>query len=156
MSKLSNLNRYEASAEAYPSTTAYTANDQVGSVMEFAGVIDVDYGGGLIESVTVVDASSEGAALRLVLFSASPSNTATQDNAVLTLADSDLDNVIGTVDFAASDYTSFADNAVGSVQCELPFYLEGARDLYGLLMAVGTPTYDDTDDIVVKINVLRE
>ena len=155
-SKLYN-SRWVAEAHAYPSTVAYTAGDLMGTKLTFADVIQADYGGGEITSVTVVDLAKQLTAMDLLLFDELSTGTAwaTGDNAALDVADADALNCIGKISIGTGDYSSLNDNAIATKSTSLPFYVRG-RNLYGLLVTRGTPTFADTDDLTVKISIERD
>ena len=159
-SKLYN-NRWVAEAHAYPSTVAYTAGDLVGTKLTFADVIQADYGGGEITSVTVVDLAKQLKAMDLIVFSedlatgTGATNWSTGDNAALDVADSDALNCVGKISISTGDYASLNDSAIATKSASLPFYVRG-RNLYGLLVTRGTPTFADTDDLTVKISIERD
>ncbi len=156
-------NRWVIAARPHNSTAAYGTADLVGTKMTFEDVIPEDYGGGSIRSVQVLDYSDQMAAVDLILFGDElASNTgagttwATGDNAALDIADSDALNIIGAVSIGTGDYHTFSDNAVAVKQVDIPFYIRG-RNLYGLLVSRGAPTYGgSTDEIVVSIGVERD
>jgi len=140
-----------------PSTGAYSANDLIGTLMEFDNVIQADMGGGLIHHVLVTDMANQTEALKILLFDtelSTGSNWATGDASALTLDDDDVENCIGIVDVDSASFVSAANNAVASVEVHLPFYITG-RKLYGLVQAVGTPTYA-SDDLIVRIGIERD
>lgn len=160
-------NRWLITAHAYnsygtSSGATYAAGDLVGTKMTFEDVIPEDYGGGAIRSVRLIDYNDQMAAMDLLLFGADLSSStggsmwATGDNAALDLADTDLTSLVAAISIGTGDYKSFADNAVAEKEVDIPFYLEGTRKLYGLLVTRGTPAYASTDDLIITIGVERD
>lgn len=130
------------------STSAYAAKDAVGGLMTFANAARVAGGSVRIETVQVVDKDQEMKDLDLVLFDRSI--TAPTDNAVFDPTDAELANVIDVVPITA--WADFNDNAVCSVPVGTAAVLNGT-DLYGVLVARGTPTYTSTSDLIVTVTV---
>ena len=148
---------------ATSSGATYAAGDLVGTKMTFEDVIPEDYGGGSIRSVRLIDYNDQMAAMDLLLFNdditsgtGAGTNWATGDNVALDVADSDLTSLVAAISIGTGDYKSFADNAVAEVEVDIPFYMEGTRKLYGLLVARGTSAFASTDDLIVTIGVERD
>jgi hypothetical protein len=133
------------------STSAYTSGDAIGGLLTFANAARVSGGGGVIQSVTIVDKDQERPPLDLVLFDQTFTNTA--DNAAFDPTDADLANVIGVVSINA--WANFNDNAVGTAAgVNLPYDLTGT-DLFGQLVVRAAPTYTATSDIIVILQVVQ-
>lgn len=117
---------------------AYSANDNVGGLLDLRILKNKT-----LKAIRVTDASDQKADLRLYLLRELPAGTFT-NNAALTLTEANAKLVVGVVDIAAADYTldlgaiSLADVAVTGLA-------ENVQ--YGLLEAIGTPTYAGTDDL---------
>lgn len=138
---------------ATPTITAgaYVANDAVGGLLTFANAARSSGGSIIIEGITIVDEASQAAALELVLFDQTFTNTA--DNAAFDPTDADLANVIGVI--AVSTYYTFTDNSVATrfglgLACKL-----SGTSLFGQLLTRGAPTYVATDDITVILHVTQ-
>jgi hypothetical protein len=133
----------------------YAAKDAIGGIMTFAGATRTSTGGGILESVTIVDKDQELSPMDLVLFSATIAGTVT-DNAAFDPTDADLLNCVGWIPILAGDYADFNDNAV-AVRAGLGIaYTCAATSLFGALVARATPTYTNTSDIVVTLGVIPD
>lgn len=135
------------------SATAYEAKDAIGGLMTFANAARVSGGSIHIEGATIVDEDDQAAAVDLVLFRSSI--TAPTDEAAFDPTDAELLDCIGFIRFAATDYSRFNDNSVAHKDCALTSTLSGTS-LYGVLMAVGTPTYASTSSIHVTLSIVQD
>ena len=135
---------------------AYTAGDAVGGLLTFADAVRTNGGGGIVSKVVIIDDAAQLAPLDLVLFN--QTFTATADNAAFDPTDADLQNCIGYIDIAATDYANFNDNAVAAKSAGLrmpyPIILSGTS-LFGQLVVRGAPTYAATDDLTIKLTIER-
>jgi hypothetical protein len=149
------------SNEIAPSTTIYADLDVIGTLLTFTDVIPADMGGGEIVDAAIIDTSSVSAPLELLLFSSAPSSatkTATGDNATLILADTDAPKVCASITFSTGgNQHVLADNVLHFADTDLPksFYATG-RNLYGLLLSRGTPTYSCGQIMAAKLIVKRD
>jgi len=144
------------------STVAYTAGDLIGTKMTYDDVVPNDYGGGSIKSVTILDFNKQDKALDLLFFAedlasgtGAGTNWATGDNAALDVASSDLVNCIGVVSIGTGDYSAFNDNGVATVETDIPFYVRG-KNLYGLMVARGTPAFESASCLYTRIGIERD
>ena len=145
------------SASVSPSATAYAAGDLVGGLITFEDVIEADYGGGLIVHSSIVDLAKQSAALKLMLFNGSLSTgtgTTLTDNEAADIGDSDIkDKYIGHLTFTTGEYVVLSDNSAATNAEQISFYLPSGRDLYGVLVTQGTPTYTSGEVITVKLGI---
>lgn len=145
------------SASFSPSTVAYDAGDLVGSLLTFEDVIEADYGGGLIVHASIVDLAKQSAALKLLLFNASISTgtgTTLTDGSAADIGDSDIkDKYIGHLTFTTGEYVLLNDSSAATNAEQIAFYLPTGRDLYGVLVTQGTPTYTSGEVITVKLGI---
>lgn len=126
------------------STSAYTAKDALGALLEFQNINRASGRSVFIQSVTLVDRDQERVAIDLVLFKASI--TAPTDNAIFDPTDSELADCVGVIPFTAGSWYDFNDNSVASVNVGLEVAVTGTS-LYGVLVLRGAPTYTATTDI---------
>lgn len=124
-------------AEAYvavPGITAasFSANDFVGAPFQLTGVQT-----GELESLAVVDAAKQKAALSLLIFNAEPAGVYA-DNAAEGISLADMQKCIGKILIAGADYTDYA-NASVAIKAGIAQVLKG--DLWAVLITTGTPTY---------------
>jgi hypothetical protein len=136
----------------------YAAGDAIGGKLTFANAVRAAGRGGTIVKVVVVDDDKELAPVDLVLFDRDFGATA--DNAPFDPTDADMENCMGYIDVAATDYGSFNDNSVAAKASGLrmPFdysLAAGVTSLFGQLVVRGTPTYTAVGDLTIKIGVQR-
>jgi hypothetical protein len=149
---------FEVSITPTITAGAYTAGDALGGRLEFVGVVRTAGGGGTIEKVVIIDNAVQSAPIDLVLFN--QTFTPTADNAAFDPSDADLQNCIGYVSVANTDYAEFNDNAVAS-KCsglQMPFeyvLAAGGSSLFGQLVIRVGDTYAAVNDITIKITVRR-
>lgn len=143
------INKYTVSV--VPDTNIYADNDLVGGKLTMLLPKS-----GIIETVVLLDQANQSAALDLVLFSADPAGTTFTNNASLDINDTDALKIIGVIRFAASDYGSFADNAVATLR-GVGFAYVSEGPLYGAFLSNGaTPTYVATTDLQLTIYVIPD
>jgi len=137
----------------------YAAGDALGGRLDFAGVIRAAGArAGVITKVVITDDDQELAPIDIVFFN--QAFTATANNAPFDPSDADLQNCIGFVDIAVTDYADFVDNSVAAkssgLRMPFPFVLApGSTTLCAQMVVRATPTYTATDDLTVKITVER-
>ena len=120
----------------------YASGEGMGGKLTLSNAIRVAAGSGLLQSITIHDLSNQKGALDVIIFNADPSGTTFTNNAALDVADADLIKIIGYVSIYASDYISFADNAVATKSgLAMPVDIAAGRDLYACVVSRGTPTY---------------
>lgn len=137
---------------------AYVADDALGGRMEFGAVASVNGGKGAITKVVIVDDADQAAPVDIVFFDRP--FAATADNAPFDPTDADLQNCLGWIDIANTDYSSFTDNAVAAkssgLRMPFPFVCAAGRmTLFAQMVVRGAPTYVAIDDLTVKITVER-
>lgn len=133
----------------------YAAGDAVGGKLTFTGVSRKSGGGGVVESLVLVDFAQEQAATDLVLFN--QDITPTADNSPYDPSDADLGNCIGVIPIVAGDYNNFVDNAVATVRnVGLRFKTSGTTNLYGQMVTRGTPNYDAASDLKVILIIKQD
>lgn len=135
--------------------SAYTAGNVVGGVLTFASAVQSTVLSGVLESVTVVVKSNYTGGFKLYLFDSTPGTTFTDKTApAVTTADASkfLDFVtLSSADQGLGTNNTYyvADNIGKSLK------LVGTS-LYGVLVAVGTPTFTTTTDVVVTASILKD
>jgi hypothetical protein len=144
-------------ADATPVITAgaYAANDAIGGLLTFQDVI-LDLGGyGMITRVVVIDLDAQNAPLDIFFW---PNTVAVVgDNAPFTPADAVMEDCIGYISIAATDYSATANNSIAT-KCsglQMPFEFvvsAGTRSLFAqAVVRNATPTYTATDHLIFKI-----
>lgn len=134
-------------------TPAYTAGDAVGGLLTFASAARGVGRGGLVKKVVISDNGKQSVALDLVLYDTTI--TAPTDNAAFDPTDAENLTCVGHISIGAANYASLNDNSVATVESDLAYTCTGTS-LFGALVTRGTPTYVATNDITVRITVLRE
>lgn len=120
----------------------YASGDLMGGKLTLSNAIRVAAGSGILQDIVVQDLTNQKAALDVVLFDSDPSTTTFTNNAALDVSDADLVRIIGHVSILASDYISFADNAVATKSgLAMPVDVAAGRNLYACVVCRGTPTY---------------
>lgn len=138
---------------AISNAAIYAAKDAVGALLTFANAARVSGGSITVQSVQIADKGQQMAALDLVLFDRT--FTAPTDNAIFAPTDAEVLTCRGVISFYASDYADFSTNSVANKVVGLDMVLNGT-DLFGVLVARGTPTYTSTSDIVVTVTVSQD
>ena len=141
------IRRYKVTPTVTASS-AYSANDVVGSLLTFSGLRN-----GTLQSITICDNASQAVTYILVLFESEP--TGISDNATFDIADADLDKIIYQVTMQHGDSyrQAFTDNSY-TYKYGLSVSLWSAGGtVYGFLITSATPTYAATSDITVTLQV---
>lgn len=144
-----------AATPTISASSIYAAKDAIGGIMTFASAARTSGGGGVLESVTIIDKDQELSPIDLVLFSATVAGTAT-DNSPFDPSDADLANFIGAIPILAGDYADFTDNSAATRAGIGLAYACAATSLFGVLVARSTPTYTATSDITVILGVIPD
>lgn len=136
---------------------AYTAGYSIGGVQSFPA-FRVNGGNAVLESVTITDKANQKAAMTLVFFNANPTGANWVDDAAPT-ALPDVAKVIGQVQIAATDYATVGSDTL-AIATKLGIGLElqaasGNSTLYMVAVAVGTPTYASTGDLIFTLGLLQ-
>jgi hypothetical protein len=136
------------------SSPAYTAKDAVGGLMTFSNAARASGGSIRIEAVQIVDKGQQMKDLDLVLFDRTL--TAPTDNAIFAPSDAELATCIGVIPVLAGDYADLSTNSVATINAVGLSAVLNGTDLFGVLVARGTPTYTSTTDIVVTLDIAQD
>jgi hypothetical protein len=129
---------------------AYVAGDAVGGLLTFANVCSAFEPSARIVGALLIDDAAQAAVLDLMLFDRSFTPTADADE--WDPSDADLENCIGAVHFAATDYIAAKDSSVAYLVLDRPIVLnDGETDLFAQLKVEGTPTYIAAGDLTIKL-----
>lgn len=122
-------------------TSAYAASDLIANATELNQVTSQGLEEVELVSVTLYDADDQGAALTLVLSTASTSFGTL--NAAPSLADADALNIVGAVALATTDYVDVGGSKIGFKNNVGALMRTNATgDLYAALInGAGTPTF---------------
>lgn len=133
-------------------TTAYTAGDNIGGKLAFTNAMRVTSGSGVVQSLNILDLSNQGAAMRLFLFDADI--TTPTDNAAWSLNSVDYGKLMGFIDVLTTDYITVDTKKIATVNKVIPVKANGSAILYGVLVAVGTPTYATTSALRLRLGLI--
>jgi hypothetical protein len=132
---------------------AYSAKDAVGGLLTFANAARVSAGGGILKNVVMIDDNGQDAALELWLFKVT--FTAMVDNAGWAPSEADLENLICVVNSTDGTWLDAGTPSANIIECSQRYDLTGTS-MFGQLVTRGTPTFAATDDVTVKIALLRD
>ena len=138
-------------------TAAHAANDVVCQPIELVDIAQAE-GCAVVTSIVLTDYDDQGVALDILFLRSAI--TVGANNATMTISDNDIDEVLGVVSIAATDYTDFANNQVATVRniglVIEPEINDGDSDcsVWMAIRTTGTPTYAG-GNLTVKIGVLR-
>lgn len=115
-------------------------------------------GGGVIQSVRLVDMAAQNLALDVVLFTDKPVNTTLTEQSALDVADIDLRKGAHIISIAATDYDSFADNSQATVAnvgqaFQMPRH---QSQMYAVLVARGAIDLVAANDLVLFVDILAD
>lgn len=112
-------------------TTAYTAGDQVGTLISLTNAARYSGGTGTITSVTLIDQSDIAGAYDVIFFRASV--TLAADNAAFAISDADSLNIAGYIQLAGM--IDIGNNRVASAyNLAIPYDCSGGTTLYAALI----------------------
>jgi hypothetical protein len=132
---------------------AYATGELVGGKLTIPKAIPEGVTVGIIRTVVLVDQANQKIAKDLVIFRSNPSATTFTENGALDVADADALKIVGVIPIAATDYVSFADNAVATVKPNLAVHADDGSTLYACLVERGAPTYVATTDLQMTLEV---
>lgn len=137
-------------------TPDYADGDAMGALISLTGVFGTTQGGGgLIQSLRIMDNAANGLQIDGWFFDANPAGSTVTDNSALSIVAADYDKVIGRVpvtDWSRTGLAGFAENLA------IPFVLpdEGGDTLYLALEARGAHNLGATDDIDIQVGLVLE
>lgn len=131
---------------------SYTANDLVGGKMELQDVVKQSGGGGMVQSLVLLDLASQGRTVDVVLFGEDPSNTTFAENAPFDVNDADVDKIVGVI---RCDEKIDIGPMVGVVNdLAMPFVLPaGGTSLFAAIILRQAATYVSTSDLTLRFNI---
>lgn len=136
-------------------STAYTAGDQVGTLLTVANAARASGGGGRITQVMLLDVNDVIGAYDVVFFDQSVTLSG-GDNGVFSISDSDADNLIALVQLAGGfDITN---NRIAMAQnLSIPYVCVGGTSLYaGLINRFGHTFFTANTDLHLHVWVERD
>ena len=147
--------RFISQTPTVSTAPAYSAIDTIGSLLTFAGACNLRTNHAEVIGVQVFDKSKQGTDMDLVLFSATPAGTFT-DNAAFAPSNASMLTIVAVIPITthkpfSANGISQAANIIYPVVCSSTDHA-----LYGYLVSRGTPTYSATADLTVQIEVLSD
>ncbi len=137
-------------------TAIYAPIDVIGGTLTIRQALRYPAGTGVLQGITITDDDNEKAAFDILLFSAAPTGTTT-DNGAYTHSAADLTKFLGRVQVLAGDYLTgvAASLAVASIKnIGLPVRADDGKTLFALVVATGTPTFTATTDLQIWFSFL--
>lgn len=132
---------------------AHASGDVVGEPFPIPDLVRVAGGGGVIETVVLIESTTNSVGTELWLFDDTISSAA--DDAAHSISDLDATRAVGVIPITS--YTASALNSEGTARgVGLAFNCKaGSRRLVGLLVTRGAPTYA-AGGITLKVSVILE
>jgi len=126
------------------STSAYSAGQCIGAVLDFGAMARANNGGVLITSATLIDTSNQKQTIVLFLFNQNPTNGTYTDHATPTANATDMSYVRGFIPFGT--YSSISTMGASSIpNVGLHIVCGGSQThLYGVAIIAGAATYGST------------
>lgn len=144
------------------STSAYTANDQLGGIQTLAVLNQQslptdaacqDKTVSYLMGLKIIDKAKQDAPLTIYFFNSLPT-VASSDNAALSIVDAQSAKCIGFVKVTAANYSGPAEWSIADVPfADVMKSLKSDTDdgpLYAVVQTTGTPTYASTTDLTFK------
>lgn len=141
---------------------AYDANDAVGGLLTFEDAFRVkktDPNTSTVASALLMDDSNGQAHSPMELWLFNATFAATGDHDEFTITKTVLFTLLGIIKWAASDYTDAADNSAALVIPQnfgIQAATTGQTSLFGQLKTTGTPDYDSTTDLKIRLTFLQD
>lgn len=132
---------------------AYAAGDAVGGLLTFANAGRQTGVGGVIKNIILIDEAGIDTSLELWLFD--QAFTPMADNAAWAPSTADLQNLVGIIYSSNGSWSAAGTPSVNDIEVSKRYDVVGTS-LYGQLVTRGTPTFVATDDITVKLCLLRD
>ena len=135
--------------------TTYTTGYQVGGLMTFANALRAPTLSGVLQSISIVSKSVQTNTYAFYLFKNNPTNTTWTNNTAPSINAADLPYLVGVYSIPAG--SSGLGTMTLSVLDNIGQGVVGiGTELYGVLVATGTPTYASTSDLYVNLSVLKD
>lgn len=133
---------------------AYTAGDNVGGKLTFAGAARSAGGTFKLVDVMILDLANQKIVGSLYLFDADPADSTSTTNDAQTIHANDVPKLIARIPVAAADYASVDSKGVAHVAVNRVLKLAGTS-LYGVFVTEGTPTYG-TSGLKIRLGIVQD
>lgn len=123
--------------------SAYSANNVVGGIQTLMAAMRAANDYGVLDSVSVLDASAQAAQLSIFFFKALPTGGTYADKGALVLSAADLPNFLGKIDLLAASYDPIGSAVKGISLNSIGMDVKGdaSGNIYAIATTTGTPTY---------------
>lgn len=135
-------------------TSIYAAGDAIDGLQSVTEAVRSADQAGIIEQVSIVDASGQDSALDLVFYQSVV--TGGTDNAAYNPSEANLKESVGAISIAVADYSSFVNNSVATVKPSFHMQFEDTRTLRFQIVSRGTPTYAGADDLQIRFVIKQD
>jgi len=146
---------------AITSIIPYVTGNQVGGLMTFSSAVNSITYSGVIDSIVIKSKSIQTSGFNLYLFKTNPTSSTWTDKITPAINASDIPYLIGVYSFDATDDSGLgtitlyqSSSTLGNGNSPKAIVLTSSN-LYGVLVATGTPTFNSTSDISVTVNILK-
>ncbi len=144
-----------------PATTvslgAYSANDNLGGIIEIARAARQVGDGMILQDVFLTDEADQDPVLELLFFDTLPAETYTDNAAMPTLA-GDTANLIARASVAAADWVTQGGVAMAQLE-NLGITLnalKGETSIWMVIAVTNTPTFVAADDLRILLGFLQD
>lgn len=122
---------------------AYSANNVVGGIQTLTAAVKIPNGRGVLDSVSILDASAQAAQSSIFFFKALPTGGTYADHGALVLAAADLPNFLGKIDILAASFDPLGTAVKGNTLANIGLDVQGdaSGNIYAIATTTGTPTY---------------
>jgi hypothetical protein len=134
-------------------SSAYVANNSVGGLIRFRNITGGQQSG-VVQNVTVLCQSVQTTGYKLYLFNDIPGNTTVADKATPSLNAADLFKLLDVITLGSADSTlSKTINVTNNIGRG---FNATTQTLYGILVALNTPTYTAVTDVSITLTILQD
>ncbi len=137
------------------SADAYAAGKCVGGKLTLTDAVRVSGGSGVLQNITVLDASATEPAFEILIFNADPTAATLTDQAAIALS-TDVAKVIHRIPVYTSDYTTVAGVSIADVNVGKVVQAVGSDNLYACIAATAAHDFAATTDIKMHFGFLQD
>jgi hypothetical protein len=136
-------------------TVAYATGDVLADTQELAGVMRINGGTAILQSLKITDKDDQGQAMDVVFLKSNVSLGL--ENSAVSIADADAVEILGIVSVAAADFVDLGGVRVATVAIPAAFILKAgaaSTSIYVAAISRGTGTYT-ASGLSIKVGVVR-
>lgn len=135
---------------------AYSAGDVIGGRITLTNAMRITSGTGVWQDLFITTADGETPELWALLFDSTTASSIS-DNAAFAWGAGDHAKCLAAVHIAAADWLTIgSDGVLHKQNLGIVVAANGSQNLYAYLVAVGTPTFGATSDVVARFKFLRD